>query len=429
MNRTIHRCTMILAATAAVGAMSQSVVNEGTGSRRAALDKMVYQPAPTALILQGAEWIGTAPTLGDISGRPMLVFTWAEWYRPSHTVAMLAKRLGEEFPDLVVVGVHADEGWDQAKTFAEQRSLGFPIVRDADGSIRKELQVDQDPDVYVFDRAGQVRYADITTESMRAAVEEVAGEDTDAASNIQAARAAGMAEAERQRRLSQGINTGVGLDTVLNVPFAKPTPEEYAAVAWPERELTDEERRRNRRDEAGPVSVQLPTTGYFRDRVPNANGRVVVMYLWHPAERYTIETVMPMMDRVQQQYARDVVVVGVMVPFAGDDRRRRNEELPPIFNVPSNLDTVNQYVGSRELNHYLLPLEGSPLPPVDGNRRRNDTATFGSIGIISTDGVLRRIEMFSEWEQLRRALDTTLRVDPGVKARRAAEDVFIRSGG
>lgn len=426
----IRTCTMLLAALSALGATAQTVVNEGTGDRRASLDAMVYNPAPTTMLLQGDEWIGAAPTLADVSGRPMLVFTWAEWYRPSHAVAMLAKRLSEEFPDLVVIGVHDDEGWEEAQTFAERRRLGFPIVRDSEGSIRAELKVDQDPDVYVFDRAGQVRYADITTESVRIAIEEVAGEDSDSAANIEASRAAAQAAAERERRLSRGINEGVALDRKLNVPFARPTPEEYAAAAWPVKQLSADERRRNRRGETGPVAIPIPTEGYFRGETPNTNGRVVVMYLWHPAARYSIDEVMPLMDRVQQQYSRDVVVIGAMVPYADESNRRRNEEQPPIYRLPVNNDTVEQYIGSRDLSHAIIASEGgTPLPSIEGNNRRNRSATFGSIGIISTDGILRRIELYTEWEELRRALDTTLRVDPGVKARRAAEDAFIRAGG
>lgn len=426
----IRTCTLLIAALTTLSTTAQTVINEGTGTRRAALDKMVYQPAPTTMILQGDEWIGAAPTLGDISGKPMLVFTWAEWYRPSHAVAMLANRLGDEFPDLVVIGVHDDEGWEEAQTFAERRRLSFPIVRDADGSIRSELRVDQDPDVYVFDRAGQVRYADITTESVRTAVAEVAGEDSDAAANIESARAQRQADAERERRLSRGINEGVGLESVLNVPFVAPSAEEYAAAEWPERAEDPNERRRSRRGEDGPVAIQIPADGYFQGRVPNVNGRVVVMHVWHPAERYTIEDVMPLMDRVQQQYSRDVVVVGVLGRHAAvSERRRGNEELAPIFRVPINNDTIEQYVGSRRLSQYLVASEGATLPPLPGSRRRDDNPTFGSIGIISTDGILRRHEQHTEWEELRRALDTVLRVDPGVKARRAAEDAFIRAGG
>ncbi|MEL7482971.1 MAG: TlpA disulfide reductase family protein [Planctomycetota bacterium] len=425
----IRTCTMFLAAVATLGATAQTVVNEGTGDRRASLDKMIYSPAPTGKILQSDEWIGDAPTLGDISGRPMLVFTWAEWYRPSHAVAMLANRLVGEFEDLVVIGVHDDEGWDEAQTFAERRRLSFPIVRDSDGSIRKELKVDQDPDVYVFDRAGQVRYADITTESVRAAIEEVAGEDTDAAANIEMSRAESRADAERMRRLSQGINEGVALDTVLNVPFVKPTAEEYAAVKWPVRELSAEERRRNRRrDDGGTASWSAPGEGWFRDRKPNTEGRVSIVYNWHPSDQFSMDGVMLELDRVQQRLRRDVVVIGVLTPLA-EDRRRRNEEPDPVRSLPITTDTIETYVGSRTLDHYLVAMPSGVSIPIAENRGRRDVTPLGSVMIVSTDGVVRRAEFATNWDELTRALDTTLRVDPGVKARRAAEDAFIRAGG
>ncbi|MEL6498934.1 MAG: TlpA disulfide reductase family protein [Planctomycetota bacterium] len=424
----IRTFAAVVGSLAALGAAGQAVINEGTGARRAALDKMVYQPAPTRTILQKDEWIGDAPTLGDISGRPMLVFTWAEWYRPSHSVAMLAKRLGEEFPDLVVVGVHDDEGWDEAQTFAERRKLGFPVVRDTDGSIRGELKSDQDPDVYVFDRAGQVRYADITTESVRAAVQEVAGEDAAAAASVESTRAQRRADAERERRLSRGINERIDLDAGLNVPFVKPPAEEYAAVEWPTKEVSERERRRNRRGDTGPVSIAVPPSGWFNDRAPNTEGRVVVMYLWHPVARWSIDDLMVRIDDLQRTYSRDVVVVGALIPVVDTSRRRGSEPTDPLFQLPISNETIDQYVGSRRLAHYLIPLEGSPMPSLDTRNRRDPLALIGSVGIISSDGVLRRQELFTDWDDLRRALDTTLRVDPGVKARRAAEDAFIRAG-
>ena len=426
----IRMWTALILAISACGGAAQQVVNEGTGDRRAALDAMIYKPAPLATILQQSDWIGTAPTLGDLSGRPVLVFTWAEWYRPSHAVAALAERLASEVDDLAVIGVHDGEGWEEAKAFAERRKLSFPIVRDADGSIRRELRVDQDPDVYVVDRAGQVRYADITTESVRAAVEAVAGEDTDAASTVESRLAAARADAERQQRQSRGINAGVGLENVLNVPFAKPSADDYAAVKWPERKISEDERRRNRRgDDAGPTSWSVPGEGWFRDRAPATDGRVLVVYTWHPADRSTLDQLMFFMDDVQQQLRRDVVVIGVLGPFADESSRRRNQEPDPIRDLPATTDTIETYVGSRSLEHYLVAMPGGVDIPISDSRGRRGEVPLGAVMIVSTDGIVRRAEFASSWDELRRALDTTLRVDPGVKARRAAEDDFIRAGG
>ncbi len=427
----IRTCTYLIAALSAAACAGQGIVNEGAGTRRAALDKMIYEPAPITTILEQEEWIGQAPTLADLSGRPVLVFTWAEWYRPSQNVAMRAKQLAAEIDDLVVIGVHDVEGWEEAAVFAERRSLGFPIVRDADGSIRKALMVDQDPDVYVFDRAGQVRFADITTESLRAAVDEVAGEDTEAASSIESRLASERAAVERERRMSRGINEGVGFENVLNVPFAPPSAEEYAAVKWPERELSPNERRRNsrRNADAGPTAWAAPGEGWFRDRAPNINGRVRVVYTWHPSVRSSLDELMFRMDDVQQRYRRDVVVVGVMGPMNTDDRRRRNEEPDPLRDLPATTDTIQTYVGNRSLSQYLVAMPGGVNIPVEDTRNRRGGVPIGAVMIVSTDGIVRRAEYASNWEELQRALDTTLRVDPGVKARRAAEDAFIRSGG
>ncbi|MEO1585034.1 MAG: TlpA disulfide reductase family protein [Planctomycetota bacterium] len=423
------RASILFSAVLAAGCTAgQGIVKEGSGERRDALDAMVYQPAPLATILDADDWIGDAPTLADISGKPVVVFTWAEWYRPSQQVAMLANRLQAEFDDLVVIGVHDAEGWEEAPAFVERRRLTFPTVHDADGSIRELLKVDQDPDVYVIDRAGQFRHTDIATESLRAAVEEVAGESRGDASGIEQRLADRDAEADRAIRRSRAINDGVRFERRLNIPFVKPAAEEYTAAAWPVKKQNENDRRNRRRGETGPVSIAIPTEGYFGGEAPNTEGRVVVMYTWHPASRYTLTEVMPLMESVQLEYSRDVTVIGALGPFAENTRRRSNEEPPAIQRLPSNVETIEQYVGDRRYTHSLVALSGSPLPALEGSRR-NENATFGTIGVISTDGVLRRYELYTEWEDLRRALDTVLRVDPGVKARRAAEDAFIRGGG
>lgn len=425
------RRTLLLGLVACLPAsvsLAQGVVNEGSGSRRESLDRMIFQPAPLADVLTGDEWIGETPTLASLSGRPILIFSWAEWYRPSHTVAMLAQRLAGEFDDLAVIGIHDAEGWDEAKTFAERRKLSFPIVHDASGSIRSALKIDQDPDVFVVDRAGQMRYADITTESIRIAVAEVAGEDTEAASGVEARLAGQRAEVERASRSSRGINKSVAFDGTLNVPFAKPTAEEYAATAWPKKDTSDEDRRRNRRGNDGPVSVPEFSEGWFRDRAPSSDGRVRVVYLWHPVYRDSMDDLMIKMDALQRRMARDVVVEGALVPVA-DQRRRSNEPEDPMRSLPIDTNTIERFIGGRQLDHYLVAASGSPLPPLDGQRTRDQLSLLGSVGVVSTDGILRRLEHFTNWDEFRRALDTTLRVDPGVKARREAEDAFIRAGG
>ena len=94
----------------AASASAQDVRNEGAGSRRDALDRMIFKPAPTDDLLAASDWIGDKPTAASLNGKPVLVFTFAEWYRPSHTAAMLGKRLKDQHPELVIIGVHDSEG-------------------------------------------------------------------------------------------------------------------------------------------------------------------------------------------------------------------------------------------------------------------------------------------------------------------------------
>ena len=402
---------------------AQPVVSEGTGQRRTDLDRMTFKPAPLTEMMAASDWIGTKPSAADMSGNPVLILTWAEWYRPSHAVAMLGQRLADEFADegLIVIGVHDGEGWDEAQRFASQRKLGYPMVRDEAGSIRKALMVDQDPDIYVIDRAGQLRFADITTESARQAVSEVVGEDADAASTVQDRLARQAAEAEQARRRPSGISDTISFADLPSIAFAPPTPEEYAKANWPKAPVSDD---RNRgRGESGPVALALPPDGWYRDRVPNPAGKLVIAYNWHPADRDSMDTLMYRMDDLQRQLARDVIVVGIMPPF-GDSRSGRQTD--PIQSIEVSPATIERYIGNRQLEHYLVASpSGSPIPAIDNGGRRN-VAVTGAVSVVSTDGMVRRTAFWRDWDDIRQAVDTMLRVDPGVKARRSAEEAYIR---
>jgi peroxiredoxin len=420
---TLAACTLLAMGVGV--AQAQEIVNEGLGARRTGLDQMLFKPAPLQAILSQSEWIGTRPTPADLSGKAVLILTWAEWYRPSHAVAQLGQRLMQDLASqgLVVIGVHDQEGWDKAAAFATQRSLGFPIVRDTGGSIRAALQVDQDPDVYVIDRAGQMRYADIATDSARAAVEIVLGEDIDAAAGVQSRLDQEAQAAERARRNPRAINENVALTELPEVPFTPPTAEEYAAAAWPRDREAEQARNNGRGDEPESISVLLPDTGWFRDTKPVANGRARLLYLWHPTDRDSMDRLMFRMDDVQRRLGRDVVVVGALLPMADENRGDRSND--PLRNVEITTATIERFVGNRTLAQHLLAAPDGIQ--ITSDRGRGDrTGLLGLVAVMSSDGVVRRVEHWSQWDDIERALEQVLRADPGVKARREAEAAFIR---
>ncbi|MEM9166031.1 MAG: TlpA disulfide reductase family protein [Planctomycetota bacterium] len=426
--RTVRALSAITLAALAGPATAQSVdgiIGEASGSRKVALDAMTLKAAPMSELFDASSWIGTAPSAASISGKPVLLVSWSEWYRPSHAVMRLAQRLADDNPGLVVIGVHAEEGWDEAAEFIERRKITFPTVRDEGGSIRAAYSMDQDPDAYVIDRAGQLRFADITTESIRRAIEIVLAEDADSAARAEARLADAAARAEADRRRASAIGGDVSLTNLPKIPFAPPPAEAYAMANWPQQAEPDS--RSRRRGEEGPVRIDVrsfPAQGWFRGRVPDIDGKVVVIYNWHPLDRDSMDRLMYRMDDLQRRLARDVVVVGMISP-ANSRLSRRNDD--PSANLAMNVSTIERLVGTREFEQYLVASEAnSPIPQVAGQGSRRNEALIGAVAVLSTDGIVRRAEHSTEWPDIQRALDQVLRVDPGVRARRAAEDAYIR---
>lgn len=427
--RQKHAWVAVAGALVQVGAAAaQDVRNEGAGDRRAALDAMVFKPAPIEQVLAQGEWIGSAPTAADLSGKVVLVLTWSEWYKPSHAAAMLGQRLHDKHVSdgLVVIGVHDKEGWEGASDFAAKRKLTFPVVRDANGSVRAALKVDQDPDIYVIDRAGNLRYADITTETAQAAVEALLGEDQSGAAGAQGAQEAERARQRAEARRSGAINQSVTLENLPAIPFTKPSAEAYAGVDWPK--IDEALLREAQSIEELTPALPIPD-GEWMNGKPTIDGKVIVVYTWHPISRTIMNDLMNRMEDLHKQRGRDVAVLGVMMPSEDQNRSgdRTGLVVDPTRDVPISPEGLRFSLGNRKLTQPMIA--GGFAPPQIGRNRSNEQEALGTVYIASTDGRVRRAVHWSNWGQVQQAIDHLLRVDPGVKARREAEEMYIRGRG
>jgi hypothetical protein len=98
--------------------------------------------------------------------RPLLMVTWAHWYPPSLDALTSMQELFKKYEKYAfVVGVHHKIGSEDSVKIARARNVTFPIVSDVAGRLRDELEVPADPCFYVFDKAGNIRYADINARS------------------------------------------------------------------------------------------------------------------------------------------------------------------------------------------------------------------------------------------------------------------------
>jgi hypothetical protein len=433
------RKTVILAAATlglaglAAPALAQNVIREGAGTRRQQLDDMELKPFPYDIAVHLTQWTGEPVEVG--AGEPALIVTFATWYAPSMTGLSVAQRMADSYGDqgLKVIAVHDPRGFDDAPKTLEQRKITIPVALDAEGKFREALKVDQDPDFYVVDRAGRLRYADIDTRSVPAAVKEVVSESRDVAADLPERLAAERAATERDRRRTGVINPEANL---ADLPDFDPRPgaEMYAAADWPDRwtEFEEKELSRRGRGETEAPTLALPADIEQFGKPLRTSGRATVVYLWFPDVVRSYQRVQPQMDLLAREKTRDVAVVGLLAPTPSENRRRSDDdEAAEAIRAQRFEQQVRRARTERRYDHTIVVDRGGAILQQilggDGRGSRGQPYT-PLAAIFSSDGRLRWIGS-PDSSQFNSALEHLLRADPGVQMRRTLEESFIRERG
>lgn len=431
--------------------MASEVIREGTGDRRDALNKMELAPFDASVVTGLTDWTNSDPlTAADLSGKVVVIYTWAGYLPTATRPLSIVNRVYEKYSDqgLVVIGAHSAEAFEDGLEQAKRRRAMFPIARDADGSLRKALLVDQDPDFYLIDRSGRMRFADIDTGSLERAVSTLIEESTgDAESLLERMDADAAARTEASHR-SQRLRSQIDLRNLPWVEFEQPGTEAYNSAAWPVKREEDNPRRRSRRGApTGPGSVSFDGEINWHPSAPqHTDGRAILVYLFTPdivsdAARGGFDAVQlfQQMDQLQAAHARDLLVVGVMVTAVEDTRRSRRDDgtdrEKAAREAAENFEKIMRDIPVNHPRAYdpTGRVATSRLTPDNGTGRSTRNAQFllPYHILASSDKTVRwhgaligSLERIAEWEA---ALDTVLRVDPGIKARREAEERYIHA--
>jgi len=420
---------LLAAALFSVPASGQDgVIRESTGDRLGRLTNMELAPFDGANWNLLSSWTnGDALTSETTNGKVVVVMTWAGWNPVASRVLPMVKRLHDNYESegLIIVGVHHAAGWDEGLKAAERAGVKFLLAHDAESKFREALLVDQDPDFYVIDRAGQLRYADIVTESVETAVRATLGETVEQAAGIRGRLADEAKRRETEARRTEAIRSQIDLRTLPEVPFMPPSKAAYEATTWPTPPKDDQNRGQQQPQE--PSLLVLPKEGYH-PAPPATAGRAVVVYFWNPNDRDSY-SIMTDMDRLQRQMGRDLVVVGALVPL--EDENRGWQQQQDTKNDPAVLTTrMTQFRNARQLDHaLLLDIAGTSLASVPSRQGYGSPKIPIPYAVLaSSDGLVRY------WGNpvspaFRPALDRVIRDDPGIAARRRAEAEYIRSKG
>ncbi|RMH13087.1 MAG: TlpA family protein disulfide reductase [Planctomycetota bacterium] len=432
-----------VAALAATLAVAQPVIHppghdlarEGTGQRREALDKMELKPFDQSQWDNLSDWTnGPALDRGSTHGKVVLIYSWTSYLPTTLRPIAALNRLVDEYGDrgLVVVGVHPDVGWEDAAKVVKQRRAKFVVAHDASGALREYLMIDQDPDFYLIDRAGRMRFADLDTSALNAAVELLINETTEQAEGLLDRLKREEEAADREFGKTFGIRQEFHLSDIPDLPFAQPSEEVYASVQWPKIPEDEEDRssRRGQEQQFGRMP-EFEDTDFLPSK-PNFKGRVTVAYFFNPKEprsyAYLAEA-----NRLQEAHGRDVVVLGVMTPLEDPNARRSRRDAEAIDPAQWTKDLVD-FAMARTPRHWLVSdIAGRMSSALDADRRRSrqDSGVFAVgnmpyVALVSSDGVIRwHGPASSRWFKF--MLDELLRVDPAVLERRKVEEEYRRS--
>lgn len=419
--------TWIASLVMCAGLAYGQIEREGDGTRRVELGDMERAALPEGL-WESLSGLSAEDALTDEAraGKAILLVTWARWYPQSTKIMPMLEEIRAKHDDteLLIIAVHHERGFDASDSGARAEKMGIITAHDAEGKFRELLKVDQDPDFYFVDRAGNLRYADVANGSVKDAADELVAESREDAESLNDRLAEAVRLAEQRRLATDTINEDVDLREIPDVSFTAPEASEYTEAHWP-RFPRDENS--SRTDEADPViAVPVPEQGWLPTQPPRRAGRAVVLYFWHPDVPATHERIIPEMDRLQRAKGRDLLVFGVLSTFNDPSR---SSETSSRFSDPARLAQIMlNMVVQRDLKHWMaLDLANGLLTVVRGDQFSSSSDGIQPYAaVISSDGILRW-RGFAGTPAFKSAVETVLLVDPGVKARREAEDEYIRT--
>lgn len=413
-------------------AVDKQVAREGEGARRAKLDLRERASFDAAWWGMLSDWQnGPALSNTSIQGKPVLILTWTDYLPTANRAVSTATKMAEKYAKqgLIVVMVHPDTEWANAKKPKGGDGQTILVAKDTKGDFRKALDVDQDPDFYVIDRAGQLRFADVSLEGVEKACEIVAGETADKAGSLNDRVKSEMAAADAASRKTNAINNQATFVNIPELPFDRPKEKEYEDARWPKRPLDDGKQQAEPGAQLPANPVTLPDEGWFPKK-PEMKGRVIVAYVFHPKfSRFDAwNKSIPQMDQLQRQYGRDIVVVGLLTRFEQLNGGVIN--LTDADKDPEKLaEAFNKYTQSRKFEHTIAKSFASDVYAQARGQTGSGETPIPAFLIISTDGVCRWFTHEKNRVQFDAALEQVLRVDPGIHNRRKAEEEWLKNNG
>ncbi len=351
--------TVLCLAALATSTAAAPIPREGDGPRRDALNQLETTAVPRDAFDSIDAWVG----IDDLRVRDLrntvTVIVTADVAEPDsirytrQIASMLERREGVQ-----ALAIHPTEGWQRFSLLHDAGTIKIPGARDADGALRAYLMADENADLFIIDKAGQVRYADIDPIALERAVVELLDETREHA----------MGEADRRAEMIANGQDPYGPTRAAKAEL--PDPDDMTAGMLAEHVYTRADWP-TRNTDFGANDLQgekMPSLGHFTwisesERWRDIDDKVIVLDFWATWCGPCIRA-MPTLQALQKSYPHDLRVIGV-------GGQSEDESTVRDWLKRKGEHYANVYDGSRRVIRKFAP-QGIPF-----------------VVVASTDGVVR----------------------------------------
>jgi len=344
-SKTIITLTAIAATlpTLALASASAPEIKREVSATRVTLDQLETSPFDQSAVAALADWThpGTL-SKSNTQGKVVIIAMISTSEPKSYMTLSKLSRMQRDYEKtgIVIAAIHPDAGWDQIKEKIDAGRITVPIARDEGGTFAAAMHTDDYPDIYIIDRAGNLRFADLDDRSLKHAVKLLANETPETA----------MANASLQ---AQGIAPEPEQKTVDAID-----PKAYDNAPWPEH---NGQSLSAKNFQGKPLPVPMGNEEWvYNER--DLSGKVLVLDFWATWCGPCIRA-MPMLHDLQDSYEGRLEIVGI----GGSEEKEKF-----VRYVMKKKGNYAQMFDEKQTINNALEIKGIP-----------------HVLILSTDGVIR----------------------------------------
>ncbi|MDF1869697.1 MAG: TlpA family protein disulfide reductase [Phycisphaerales bacterium] len=321
-------------------AMAPEIKRELSADRET-IDALETKPFDQAALASLTNW--THPgTLSDSNtqGKVVIIAMISAGEPSSYmTLSKLTRMQRDNEDEVVIAAIHPDTGWDQIKEKIDAGRITVPIARDEGAVFASAMHTDDYPDIYVIDRAGNLRFADLEGRSLKDAVKLLTSETPESAVANAALQAQGIAP--------EAAATASSI-----------SPDAYDKAPWP-----DHNGRQFHADNYQGQKLPVPMGNEdWVDNERSLEGKVLVLDFWATWCGPCIRAA-PMLRDLQESYDGKLEIVGI----GGSEKE-------------------------ETFRRYVLKKKGNYAQMFDKDKTLNNALGITGIPhvvVLSTDGVIR----------------------------------------